>query len=163
MIIGFIRREQNVSETLRSGVAAYDIQVKIKSMLASEIDYELGVRVLGPTQQTSSDQAIVEAFDEDPVFRHDAIFGSREIKNDPRSNLIVERKLNRHETDVASLTITIISDFIPEETECFDLSIYPINTEFMTEYFVSNDTASFFEKHTICILDDDGKFIEVLL
>ena len=163
MIIGFIRREQTVSETLRSGVEQYDILVKIKSMLASEIDYELGVRVLGPTQQTSSDQAIVEDFDEAPVFRRDATFGSREIRDDPRSNLIVERKLNRHETDVASLTITIISDFLVEETECFDLSIYPINNEFMTEYFVGNDTASFFEKHTICILDDDGKFIEVLL
>ena len=163
MIIGFIRREQTVSETLRSGVAQYDIRVEIKSMLASEIDYELGVRVLGPTQQTSSDQAVVEAFDEASVFRRDATFGSREIPNDSRSNLIVERRLDRNETDAASLTAIIISDFLVEETECFDLSIYPINTEFMTEYFVSNDTASFFEKHTICILDDDGKFIEVLL
>ena len=157
MIIGFIRREQTVSET------QYDIRVEIKSMLASEIDYELGVRVLGPTQQTSSDQAVVEAFDEASVFRRDATFGSREVKNDPRSNLIVERSLDRNETDVVSLTVTIISDFLVEETECFDLSIYPINNEFMTEYFVSNDTASFFEKHTICILDNDGKFIEVLL
>ena len=163
MIIGFIRREQTVSETLRSGIEQYDLRVEIKSMLASEIDYELGVRVLGPTQQTLSDQAIVEDFDDAPVFRRDATFGRREVIDDPRSNLISLRSLDRNETDVASMTATIISDFLVEETECFDLSIYPINNEFMTEYFVSNDTASFFEKHTICILDDDGKFIEVLL
>ena len=163
MIIGFIRREQTVSETLRIGIEQYDIRVEIKSMIPSEIDYELGVRVRGHTQQTSSDQAIVEDFDEVSVFKRDATFGNREVKNDTRSNLIVERRLDRNEIDVASLTVTIISDFTPEETECFELSIYPINTEFMTENFVSNDTASFFEKHTICILDDDGKFIEVLL
>ena len=118
---------------------------------------------MGPTQQTSSDQAIVEAFDEESVFRRDATFGSREIRDDPRSHLIVLRSLDRNETDVASLTITIISDFLVEETECFDLSIYPINNDFMTYYFVSIGTAIVFGRHTICILDDDGKFIEVLL
>ena len=161
MIIGFTRRETNVNETVRLGVN--DVRVEIKSMITSEIDYDLGVRVLGPTQQTSSDQAIVEASGKVPVFRSDATFGNREEEDDPRSNLIEMHKLNRHQTDVASITVAIVSDFIPEETECFDLSIYPINNEFMTENFKHNDTASFFEKHTICILDDDGKFIEVLL
>ena len=167
MIIGFLLREQTVSETLLPGRDEYSIQVEIKSMLASEIDYELGVRVLGHTSQSSSDQAIVEAFDVASVFRRDATFGSRELPNDPRSNLRLGRSLNRNETDVDSITVTIISDFIPEETECFDLSIYKVDNRFMTENFDSNkdidNPTSYFEKHTICILDDDGKFIEVLL
>ena len=150
MILGFHERRQTVSEgDTHSGHEGLVIDINITSLRTSEIVYIVGVRSViegEPRIEPSNDV-------QDPMF--DGTFVSRERNT---INNLVQLELLRVNTSVlAPLPVFIRDDNLPEEEECFDLSIFPVNPEEMTKNFVCNAAGDkFLCDHTFCIVDDDG-------
>ena len=162
MFIGFETRSTIVPETNEQGDDLYQIHITIVSLRASEITFRFGIRVTGHLPQTASREiAIVEQFVGETVFEHDATFGERERLEDPNSDLVEIRQLSAGSTRLSNLVVTILSDTLPEATECFSMSIFRSEADRMVGNFQSNKnddpTATlYFEEHIVCIEDDDG-------
>ena len=150
MLLGFGERRQTVSEAQAPpGEDRFTIDILITSLRTSEIIYEVGVR------SVIEGQPIIEPSDDirNPMF--DGLFGSREMNT--INNLVFMELLNIDTTMLAILQVTIRNDNTPEEEECFDLSIFPVNPLPMTPNFECNFVGDeFLCEHTICIEDDDG-------
>ena len=150
MILGFSERTWTVSEgdTL-PGHDQFVIDIIITSMRTSEIAYTVGIR------SVIEGQPIIEPSDnvQNPMF--DGTFGTRE--ENTINNLVHSDLLSVNTLMLPPLRVTIRDDVMPEEEECFELSIFPVNTEEMIENFVCNvDGDTFLCEHTFCIVDDDG-------
>ena len=150
MILGFGERRQTVSEAQAPpGEDRFTIDIFIISLRTSEIIYEVGVR------SVIEGQPIIEPSDDirNPMF--DGLFGSREMNT--INNLVFVEILNINMTMLPILQVTIRNDNLPEEEECFNLSIFPVNPAPMTPNFECNFAGDeFLCEHTICIEDDDG-------
>ena len=84
----------------------------------------------------------------------DGLFGSRE--QNTINNLVLMESLEVNTTMLPVLQVSIRDDFVPENVECFELSIFRV---FFTEQFMCNTAGdTFFCEHEICILDDDGEY-----
>ena len=152
MLLGFGERRQTVSEAQApSGDDRFTIDILITSLRTSEIIHRVGVR------SVIEGQPIIEPSDDiqNPMF--DGLFGFRETYT--INNLVFVEILNINMTMFPILQVTIRNDNLPEDEECFDLSIFlldptqgPGSPDFMCNRFGDE----FLCEHTICIEDDDG-------
>ena len=151
MILGFGNRRQTVSEAdeILPGDEFINVEVFITSLRTSEIAYPVGVRSVIEGQPIIEPSGDIQ----NPMF--DGSFGNREEKT--MNNLVYMEILNVNNLALPEIEIDIRDDLLPEEQECFDLSIFPVNPDVMTENFVCNTAGDeFLCEHTICIEDDDG-------
>ena len=143
MILGFGERRQTVSEA-----DTINIDILITSLRISEIDYLVGIR------SVVEGQPIIEPLNnvQNPMF--DGTFGSRE--ENAINNLVRIENLKIDTTQFPVLQAFIRDDFLPEEEECFDLSIFPVSPQEMINFVCNVAGDAFLCIHTICIEDDDG-------
>ena len=150
MILGFGERRQTVSEAdAPPGHEFFDLVLFITSLRTSELNYPVGVR------SVIRGQPIIEPSGSIVNPRFDGVFGIREANT--ITNLVVIENLRFNTSVLPALRVTIRDDYFLEEEECFELSIFPVNTEEMTERFMCNTAGdSFLCQHVICITDEDG-------
>ena len=123
------------------------ITVNVSKNRISEINYTVYIQY-----QDVISRAIVEPLSSNDV-EYDALFGERLDSNKP----IEELQEIRPGQNSTSIHLKILNDLIPEEEECFTLRI-------LLEYVLfgdlpeCNENGDFFCEHTICIIDDDGKY-----
>ena len=150
MILGFGERRQTISEAeTLSGQESIRREIVITSLRTSEIVYRVGTRsvIEGEPRIEPSDDVM------DPLF--DGTFGNRE--ENTINNLLQSEVLNIGTTVLVPLLVFIRDDNTPEDEECFELSIFPVNTPTMTANFECNMFGDeFLCQHEICIVDDDG-------
>ena len=151
MILGFDGRRRTVSEAdeILPGEEFINVDVFITSLRRSEIAYPVGVR------SVIEGQPIIEpvGFIVNPMF--DGEFGNRE--ENTINNLLFMEVLIVDTTTLPAIRVTIRDDNLPEDEECFDLSIFPVNPPEGVENFMCNTAGDDFVcVHTICIEDDDG-------
>ena len=150
MILGFGERRQTISEAeTLSGQEGITRDIFITSLRTSEIEYRVGTRSViegEPRIEPSGDVR-------NPLF--DGTFGSRE--ENTINNLFQSEVLNIGTTVLVPLSVFIRDDNTPEEEECFELSIFAVNTPTITANFECNTAGDeFLCQNEICIVDDDG-------
>ena len=154
MIIGFTERRQTVSEDeVPEGDDTVRLQVNVATLRISEREHQMIFRVL-----ESISTAIVEPLT--PANQDfDALFGFRDNTDDPITG---EFSLFPGEMSVSPLSIFIINDFVPEDDECFTIRILAADIPGRRELFSCGEHDNNYHcEHTICIVDDDGKFLVV--
>ena len=159
MIIGFTERIRTVSEGEVPGVDLFQLQINVTSLRTSEREYPMGFRL----QESISNATIETQIPSSPVF--DATFGRRENSDDP-----VEERRNLAPgllTVQPPLLTAIRNDFIPEHKECYTIYIFLVDVLGRREFFDCNidevGADNYFCQHTICIEDDDGESLILLL
>ena len=149
MILGFGQRRQTVSEAeTLSGQEGINREIFITSLRNSEIEYSVGVR------SVIEGEPCIEPSDDvrDPLF--DGTFGSREVNT--INNLVIIENLRIGTMVLPALQVFIRDDKLPEDEECFDLSIFPVSPQEMINFVCNAAGDDFVCIHTICIEDDDG-------
>ena len=151
MILGFSERRQTISEAeVQSWEEFINREIFITSLRTSEISHNVGVRSVIRGEPMIEP---VDGFSQNPRF--DGLFGTREYNT--INNLVFFEELGVGTTITPVLQVTIRDDLIPEDEECFVLSIYQVNPEFSIENFLCNMAgAQFLCIHEICITDNDG-------
>ena len=156
MVIGFTQRMQSISESDGpEGANSFPLEIGVHSLRHSEIDYEVLFRVL------SNSNATVEAVNLQFQIQFDAQFGITDSKQDP---IVDSRFLLAGSLELASpLIVSIINDFNPEDLiKCFTIRIVSPDIVGDRDIFTCNegfDAVDYFCLHTVCIFDDDGKFL----
>ena len=151
MIIGFTSRSQTISEG-ESGFYFTDLDIPVATERTSERLYTIVFRHL-----ESASTAIVQSnvIQRDPLF--DALFGNED--NDPLEERFV---LPTGSDVIPSLVTSVRNDFRPEDDECYTIAIFTTDVSGAHELFDCNDdndmADNFFCLHTICIINDDGRF-----
>ena len=154
MIIGFTTRSRTVSEgDVPLGFDFNMLTIDVETERISERNHTIVFRHL-----ESLSTAIVQSnvIQRNPLF--DAIFGNED--NDP----IEERfPLEPGESDIESRVTEVLNDFRPEGDECYTIGIFTTDEMGARELFTCNDddnmADNFFCLHTICITNDDGRFM----
>ena len=164
MIIGFSQRRQTVPETSGPLEQVVILPVDVRSMIVSEIDYNVTFEAPISNVERSADVGEIDAVN---LLNHDALFGTI---NEPFGDLQDSRKLSNSSNILSSpLTITIINDIKPECEECFTISIASPDVagdRDIYECFDDDDNMDmFFCLHEICIAVDenDGLFVDSCL
>ena len=148
MILGFGERRQTVSEAeTLSGQEGINREIFITSLRTSEIEYRVAIRSVIEGEPRIEPAGAVQ----DPLF--DGTFGSRE--ENTINNLVIIYDL-RIDTTVLPLPFFIRDDNLPEEEECFELSIFPVNPQEIKNVMCNAAGDEFLCIHEICIEDDDG-------
>ena len=148
MILGFRERRQTVSEADAPPGDQFVLDIPITSLRTSEIAYSVQIRSI------IEGQPIIEPSSpdiQDPKF--DGSFGGRE------QNILVKTVVLEVNTSMLSpLNVAIRNDNLPEEEECFELSIrlFPVNPQEMINFTCNAAGDDFLCQHEICIVDDDG-------
>ena len=125
------------------------ITVNVSKNGTSELNYYIYFRY-----QDITSSAIVEPLNSTDS-EYDALFGERLDSNEP----IEETRCIRSGQTLTSIHFKILNDLIPEEEECFTLRILQEDVPFLRNMRECNENGdSFFCEHTICIIDDDGKY-----
>ena len=120
MILGFGKRRQTVSEAEAPfGEELINVEVLITSLRRSEIAYPVGVRSVIEGQPIIEPSGAIL----NPML--DGLFGNRE--EDTINNLLFMEVLIVNTTMLPALQVTIRDNLLPEDEECFDLSIFPVN------------------------------------
>ena len=153
MIIGFTTRSQTVSEgDAQSGSDFNELRIDVATERTSERGHTIIFRHL-----ESASTAVVQSNvrQGNPLF--DALFGNED--NDP----IEERfPLLPGSNVITSRRTSVRNDFRPEGDECYTIGIFTTDVGGARELFTCNDDAdmadNFFCLHTICIINDDGRF-----
>ena len=162
MIIGFAERRQSVYEAGDSlvPVLSFQISVHVRSMVESELNYNVSFEAPASNMGRTADVADSQATN---LLDHDALFGNI---NPTTGDLEIERLLISGILALQPpLMLTIVNDFIPEPLECFTIDIASpdvIGDRDIFECFDDDDNSdSFFCLHEICIEDDDGLFKDI--
>ena len=164
MIIGFSQRRQTVSETSGPLELVAVLEIDVRSLIVSEINYDVTFETPISNMDRTAD---VGAINPGPanIFDHDALFGTT---NETVGDLEDSRKLPNGQIILSTpLAITIINDFKPECVECFTISIASpdiTGDRDIYECFDDDDNMDmFFCLHEICIEEDedDGLFIDI--
>ena len=157
MIIGFRERSQSISE---GDPRAYFLPLDIYYVRASEIVYRIGIRI---SERNLDGHTPGLAMTDPPLDQSrltDAVFGSLEDKNNSNSNLFEVHDLQINNINLAGVSVQIINDARPEETESFTLSIYSaVSSEhegLEIDPFTSDAVDGPYPEHVIFILNDDG-------
>ena len=155
MIIGFTTRTVYVSENdAEPGIDMFPLSIEVATVRTAEREHPMIFRF-----QRASSSAIVEPIGAvvNPLF--DATFGTREREDDP---IVVFFVVDVVEDIIPPLTAFIRDDLRPEDEECFTIRIFPVDVPGRHELFTCNEDdsgeSSYFCQHTICIMDDDGRF-----
>ena len=153
MVIGFTTRSQTVSEgDAPPGNDFNYLRIDVATERTSERLYTIVFRHL-----ESASTAIVQSnvIQRDPLF--DALFGNED--NDPLEERFV---LPTGSDVIPSLVTSVRNDFRPEDDECYTIAIFTTDVSGAHELFDCNDdndmADNFFCLHTICIINDDGRF-----
>ena len=154
MIIGFTSRSQTVSEGDAPPRTDFNrLTIGVGTERTSERVHTIVFRHL-----ESASTAIVQSnvIQRDPLF--DAIFGNED------NNPLEERfPLLPGESDIPSHVTEVLNDFRPEDDECYTIGIFTTDVGGARELFDCNDDAdmadNYFCLHTICITNDDGRFM----
>ena len=157
MIIGFAQRRQTVSETDGILALSFLITVDVRSMVVSEINYNVTFEALASNMGRTANVGDNLAAN---LFDHDALFGTLNATTGDFEDL---RLLFSGSTTLNTpLTLTIVNDFNPEPEECFTIDVASPDVagdHDIYECFDDDDNMdSFFCLHTICIEDDEGLF-----
>ena len=155
MIIGFTSRSQTVSEGDAPPGSDFNLlTIAVATERTSERIHTILFRHL-----ESGSTAIVQNYfiQRDPLF--DALFGN--VDSDPLEEIYV---LDPGSNVIPSLVTEVLNDFRPEDDECYTIGIFITDITGAREFlFTCNGDDSmadnFFCLHTICITNDDGKFI----
>ena len=146
MILGFGERRQTVSEAdATSGEKNFTLNISISSLRTSELEHTVKIHsyIYGePAIEPSNDI-------QNPMF--DGTFGQQEY-----SSLLRQIEVLRINTTVLPpLQVLIRDDVIPEEEECFELTIvlHPYYLFLFTCNYAGDE---FLCMHEICIVDNDG-------
>ena len=159
MIIGFTQRRRTVSESdAPEGTDMFPINLNVRSLRLSELEYEVLFRVL------ETGNATVEASNLQFQENYDALFGTRFSPQDPieTSQVLVVGNLQ-----VTAVITQVRNDLRPEDLlKCYDIRILSPDVEpggvggriFFTcnEFEDEDNSANYFCISTICIIDDDG-------
>ena len=149
MILGFGERRRTVSENdATPGQEFFDLNIFINSLRTSEVAYPVGVRSI------IRGEPIIEPSDDIVNPRFDGVFGQRE--ENTINNLVTIDTLAVDTTMSRGLLVRIRDDFLAEEEECFELSIFPVNPQEMINFMCNTTGDEFLCQHEICIMDDDG-------
>ena len=150
MILGFGQRRQTVSEAdAPPGEDRFVLDILITSIRPSEVVYPFIVR------SVIEGQPIIDPVDniQNPTF--DGLFGYREYGSINNLVLLEEPRVNT--SMLSLLQVTIRNDNLPEDEECFELSISRVDPGPQVVTFLCNDAGDeFLCQHEICIEDDDG-------
>ena len=152
MIIGFTSRTVYVPEN--NVQPEWLLSIEVAKVRTAEREHPMNFRL-----EVSSSSAIVEPIGAVANPLYDATFGSRHNIGDPIEVLFVLEAL---EDTIPSQTAFIRNDRRAEDEECFTIRIFPVDVPGRRELFFCNDdnsgTDNYFCQHTICIMDDDGRF-----
>ena len=157
MIIGFTTRTVCVPENNTDpGFDLWYLPIELATVRAAEREHRMILRL-----QEASGLAIVEPIGVVVDQFYDATFGSRHNIGGPIEVFFI--------LDVLEDTIPPLTAFIrrPENEECFTIRILPVDVDGRRELFACNEDDSgednYFCQHTICIEDDDGRCIYMML
>ena len=156
MVIGFTERIRTVSEC--AGVDLFLLEINVSSLRPSEMQYHMEFHIV----ESRTNATVETLVPTSNVF--DATFGFRE-----NPYYIMEtRDLPLGERTISPLLQTAIrNDIIPEETECFTIRIWPVDLSGGHVFFDCNygylDVDSYFCEHTICIEDNDGRWLSIAI
>ena len=154
-IIGFTSRTVCVPENnTELGSDVWLLPIEVATVRTAEREHPMIFRVQG-----ASSSAIVEPIGAVANLLYDATFGSKHNIGDPIEVFFVLEAL---EDTIPPLTAFIRDDRRPEDEECFTIRISPVDVPGRRELFTCNEDDSradnYFCEHTICIMDDDGRF-----
>ena len=161
MVIGFIQRTQTVSESQApENSDRFDIPLDVRAMIISEKAFVVYFRVLSSSRNTEVEATKLNLILDPP----DALFG---IRDDAGADITDTRNLViLNDILETPLETTIIDDFLPKNLEFFEIGIDLPDTDGLDNFRCRNDEKipspdSFFCKHTVFIVDDDGQLIIV--
>ena len=130
------------------------LPIEVATVRTAEREHPMNFRL-----QEASSLAIVEPIGDVVNQLYDALFGTRDNIGEPIEEFF---NLEALEDTIPSLTTFIRNDLRPEDEECFTISILPVDFIGRRELFACNEDDSgadnYFCQHTICIMDDDGRF-----
>ena len=127
----------------------FDISIFVTTLRRSEIAYTVGIR------SVIEGQPIIEPSDDIQNLHFDGLFGQRE--QNTINNLVTMEVLSVNTAMLLPLRVTIRDDLLPEDEECFVLSIFQVDPELFTEQFICNTAGDeFLCQHEICITGVDG-------
>ena len=154
-IIGFTTMTAYVSENnTYPGGDVWLLPIEVATVRTAEREHPMIFRV-----QEASSSAIVEPIGAVANPLYDAIFGTRDNIGEPIEEFF---NLEALQDTIPSLTTFIRNDRRPEDEECFTIRIHPVDAPGRRELFACNEDDSgadnYFCQHTICIMDDDGRF-----
>ena len=151
MIIGFTTRSQTVSEGDAPPGSDFNVlTIDVATERTSERAYTILFYVLD-----SSSTAIVESY----VIQHNPLFDAL-FSNEEREGYRLEERftLPPGESEISLIT-SIRNDNRPEDDECYTIGFY-IYFYRLTYCYDDEDMAdNYFCRHTICITNDDGRFV----
>ena len=148
ILIGFTERIQTVSEGEAQPEEFISITVNVSTNRISEVNYTVYFRY-----QNVISSAIVEPLSSNDS-EYDVLFGEQLDSN----GQIQELQEIRPGQNSASIQLLILNDLLPEEEECFTLRIQADDPSLRSLPKCNDQGDSFFCEHTICIIDDDGKY-----
>ena len=141
-----------MSEGVVPGTDEFPLYIDVATLRVSERVHRMLYRVL------SSGTADVVSFSSFDNLDYDARFGG--VQADPIEE---EDHLLPGRNTTGPLPTAIRNDFLVEAKECYSIRIIPIVIPGLREVFMCNEDdtnlTNNFCMHTICIEDDDGKFI----
>ena len=159
MVIGFTQRVRTVCESDgQEGEDFFSIYIEVAILRLAERLHQMVFRL------QAGSTAIVEPADDRQNPLLDVVFASRQEPDGPIDEAF----------DLRSLTATIRpqqaeirNDLRIEEEECFTIRIFPIDFTGRHETFSCNEDDSgennYFCEINICIKDDDGRFVNIVL
>ena len=161
-VIGFTQRTRTVSESdAFKGENFFSVDIYVAAQKIAEREHPMGFRL-----QESGRTAVVEPRNDwsNPLL--DAVFGTRDTSDSPIQEYF---DLERREATIPPRQVDIRNDLRPEDEECFTIHIFHVDVlgRRARELFSCNEDDSgatnYFCKTTICILDDDGKFRNIVI
>ena len=155
MVIGFTQRTQTVSESQApENSDQFNTLLDVRALIISEKEFTVNFNVLSGDAEVQATNLI--------VVPPDALFG---IRDEVDTNIKDTRNLILlNDTLETPPVVTIIDDFRPEMEECFIITIAIPDGGDRDNFVCREDNEnsdSFFCRHTVCIVDDDGQFIIV--
>ena len=149
MIIGFTARSQTVAEGDATAVGGLvEIAIQVEAETISERKHRMVFRHLA-NLSTADDEATLTP---EPFF--DAVFKERTFELLPGEKII------------PTLATSVRNDARHEEEECYSIGIVSVDIPEKSDMLTWNcndddDATNHFCKHTICIEDDDSKFMSI--
>ena len=152
MVIGFTQLHQTVSECDIPGEDLCMIEIGVSTERISERELVLGFFIL------SFSTAIVEPLAFNNLTEFDATFGIRDEPGDPIEDTFVLEPLSDF---IPPRRAFIRNDSKPEGNESFTIRIIPVDIPGIHTPFICNEddegATNYFCRHTVTIIDDDGK------
>ena len=156
MVIGFTQRIQTVCENeALPGEDLISIEIGVATLRTAEREHPMVFRL------QSDGTAIVEPGNDIQNQLLDALFGIR-----PESDAPIQEEFDLEPlvAVIPSLPVDIRNDLRPEKEECFTIRIFPVDVPGRRELFDCNEdeegATNFFCETTICICDDEGRFMK---